>query len=72
MTNSDNERYWNNNVTQKWYSDKTPYTLQWFNELSRIRYEEVYVYKKKFADIDTVEDLKKAIKLFKSISAHER
>ena len=50
MTNRDNERYWNNNVTQKWYSDKTPYTLQWFNELARKRYEEIYVYKKKFAE----------------------
>ena len=48
--NSENIKYWNKNVTQTWYSDKDLYSVQWFNELSRKRYEEIFEYKYKFAE----------------------
>ena len=32
------------------YSDKEKYSIQWFNELSQRRYEEIYEYKYKFAE----------------------
>ena len=45
-----NINYWNKNVTQTWYSDKEKYSIQWFNELSQRRYQEIYEYKYKFAE----------------------
>ena len=48
--NSKNINYWNKNVTQTWYSDNDLDSVQWFNELSRKRYEEIFEYKYKFAE----------------------
>ncbi|MCX5700303.1 MAG: methyltransferase domain-containing protein [Candidatus Omnitrophica bacterium] len=37
--------YWKGkNVPQQWYSEREPYTLQWFNEISYKRYKLYYTY----------------------------
>ena len=37
--------YWTGkNIPQQWYSDKTPLSLQWFNELAYKRYSTYYAY----------------------------
>jgi ubiquinone/menaquinone biosynthesis C-methylase UbiE len=39
------QSYWDRkNIPQIWYSKKTPLTLQWFNELRRMRYKVYYPY----------------------------
>lgn len=41
----DVRQYWHgNNVPQRWYSSKEQGSLQWFNEISRARYEIYYPY----------------------------
>ena len=37
--------YWKgDNVPQQWYSNKVPFTLQWFNDLAKKRYKTYYSY----------------------------
>jgi len=41
----DIQKYWKGkNVPQQWYSNKEPFTIQWFNELSLKRYKLYYEY----------------------------
>jgi ubiquinone/menaquinone biosynthesis C-methylase UbiE len=43
--------YWKGrNIPQRWYSNKTPLTLQWFNAISHKRYSEYYHYLKEDAE----------------------
>ena len=45
------QRYWSGkNVPQQWYSDKEPFSLQWFNEIRQKRYELYYEYLKEEAE----------------------
>ncbi len=47
----DVKEYWaGKNIPQQWYSDKEPFTLQWFNDLAKKRYELYYEYLKHFAE----------------------
>jgi ubiquinone/menaquinone biosynthesis C-methylase UbiE len=44
-------KYWQgNNVPQRWYSSKKQFSLEWFNEISRARYEIYYPYLEKAAE----------------------
>ena len=38
------KNYWETRLPQTWYSDKKPYTLEWFNELEFERYNTYYDY----------------------------
>ena len=39
------QEYWQGkNIPQQWYSSKDKLSVQWFNELSRKRFEEYYAY----------------------------
>ena len=43
-------QYWSGKkVPQQWYSNKTPLTLQWFNDISKKRYSVYYSYLKVFS-----------------------
>ena len=45
------KEYWSGkNIPQQWYSSKDTLSLQWFNELSRKRFEEYYGYLSKDAE----------------------
>jgi ubiquinone/menaquinone biosynthesis C-methylase UbiE len=45
------QKYWSGKrVPQQWYSNKTPLTLQWFNDISKKRYNIFYTYLKKFCE----------------------
>lgn len=47
------KEYWNKkNIPQQWYSNKTPFTIQWFNELSLKRYNTYYEYIKHDAEFE--------------------
>ena len=47
------KKYWNKkNIPQQWYSNKTPFTIQWFNELSLKRYNTYYEYIKYDAEFE--------------------
>ena len=39
-------------VPQQWYSNKTPLTLQWFNDISKKRFNIYYSYLKKFCEFE--------------------
>ena len=39
------KKYWNKkNIPQQWYSNKEPFSLQWFNDITKKRYETYYNY----------------------------
>ena len=43
------KKYWSKkNIPQQWYSNKEPFSKQWFNELAIKRYEKYYDYLSKF------------------------
>ena len=45
--------YWSGKrVPQQWYSNKTPLTLQWFNDISKKRFNIYYSYLKKFCEFE--------------------
>lgn len=45
LTVEEVREYWDKkNIPQQWYSDRKPYTLAWFNELSFKRYTRYYAY----------------------------
>ena len=47
VTTEEVRAYWGKrNIPQQWYSKKTPFTRQWFNELSYKRYDRYYPYLK--------------------------
>ncbi len=47
------QEYWSGKrVPQQWYSNKTPLTLQWFNDISKKRYNVYYPYLKKFCEFE--------------------
>ena len=46
-------QYWSGKkVPQQWYSNKTPLTLQWFNDISKKRYSVYYSYLKVFCEFN--------------------
>ena len=50
-TIEDVRRYWGKrNIPQQWYSNREPFTLAWFNELSYKRYNRYYEHKKEWAE----------------------
>ena len=47
------QNYWKGeNVPQQWYSQKVPFTLQWFNDLAKKRYKTYYSYLLKDAEFE--------------------
>jgi ubiquinone/menaquinone biosynthesis C-methylase UbiE len=43
--------YWQGqNIPQRWYSNKEPLTLQWFNEIAHKRYQHYYAYLREHAE----------------------
>ncbi len=47
------KEYWRGkNIPQRWYSNKTPLSLPWFNEIARKRYADYYAYLKDDAEFD--------------------
>jgi len=51
--------YWKGKrIPQQWYSNKEPLTLQWFNDISKKRYELYYPYLKKFCEFENHRDEK--------------
>ena len=47
------QHYWKGkNVPQQWYSNKQPFSLQWFNELSKKRYKTYYSYLREDAEFE--------------------
>lgn len=50
---NDVQEYWRGkNVPQQWYSNKEPFSLQWFNDLSKKRYKTYYSYLYKDAEFE--------------------
>lgn len=39
------KQYWSKkNIPQQWYSNKDPFSLQWYNDLAKKRYKTYYHY----------------------------
>jgi ubiquinone/menaquinone biosynthesis C-methylase UbiE len=50
IVDNDIKYYWEKNIPQKWYTNKKPYSVQFFNEIAKKRYEIYYPYLKEEAE----------------------
>jgi hypothetical protein len=44
--------YWEGNTPQHWYSDKTPGTTGYFEDIQKYRYSRAYPYLPEFAEFE--------------------